>query len=323
MKKLIIFLFFISCFSAEAQDKKAEIPEILASTHNFELIKFFLQTEEYYQAIAIIDSTLLDSVMVDSLIYLKGIAYEGLDEWDKATLEFSKIIMTTKNDSLKRSAKERFKHSILKVNPVLAVEKVTALFDTVKTDSPEHDLLLTIGKVYESNQLFSEAIDIYKTIKQDSTFSDTVFLDLKIAVNNIFRKKYEFAIAILDKIINANDSLHIEDALYFSYISWFSLDNFSEAKKYLIRLYTDFPEAKNRFDIIFNLAGLFAKEGQYLLSWYLLNELFEESSEVRKFIIYSEINRIKELLVQDSLTTDQFRNFKPVFEEKQEKVTER
>lgn len=289
--------------------------EILRSTHNFELIKYFLKTEEYTQAITIIDSTLLDSVMIDSLIFFKGLAYEGLKDWDKATLEFSKIIMSTTNDSLKNSARMKFKQSILHINPVLAVEKVTAIFDTIKINSLHNDLLLIIAEIYETNQLFSEAIDIYKNIRKDTTFSDTVFLDLKIAVNNIFQKKYEDALEILDQIIISNDSLHIEDALYFSYVSWFSLDNFQEAKKYLIRLYTDFPKAKNRFDIIFNLAGLYAQEGQFLLSWYLLNELFEESSEVQKFIIYSEINRIKEKLVQDSLTVNQFKNFKPVFEE--------
>jgi len=320
MKKMIIFLLVISFFALMAEDEKIDkYTEILKSTHNFELIKYFMETEEYSHAITIIDSTLLDSVMVDSLIFFKGLAYEGLKDWDKATLEFSKIIMCTTNDSLKNSAKDKFKQSILHVNPVLAVEKVTAIFDTVNTDSLHNDLLLTIAEIYETNQLFSEAIDIYKNIRKDTTFSDTVFLDLKIAVNNIFQKKYNKAIEILDQIIISNDSLHIEDALYFSYISWFSLDNFPKAKFFLIHLYTDFPKAKNRFDIIFNLAGLYANEGQHLLSWYLLNELFEESSEVQKFIIYSEINRIKDLLVQDSLTVNQFKNFKPIFEEQLQK----
>ena len=196
---------------------------------------------------------------------------------------------------------------------------------------PTKNITISEGYAIQKQEDYVFAVSNKYWIREPQNLTD-YFTTFHISVKNKSSEKIEVAaadISLLDASGTQFDAVGTdyvlellvpEEIAYDHYLEvpeehrqiW---ENWREAKKYLIRLYTDFPKAKNRFDIIFNLAGLYAQEGQFLLSWYLLNELFEESSEVQKFIIYSEINRIKEKLVQDSLTVNQFKNFKPVFEE--------
>ena len=138
---------------------------------------------------------------------------------------------------------------------------------------------------------------------------------MKIATNHIFLKEYNESLQILEPIIALQDSVINENALFYSYIANYSLQQFKAAKSSLLTLYLHYLEHPNRHEIMKGLAELYEIEHQYLLSWYLLNELYYLSNDAQKFNIHRDISRIKKMLVQDTLSIDQFKDFKPVFEE--------
>ena len=175
--------------------------------------------------------------------------------------------------------------------------------------------MFIIAEIYEKNQLFGEANDVYRTILRETAYEDSITLELKIATNHIFLKEYNESLQILKPIIALQDYVINENALFYHYIANYSLQQFKAAKTSILTLYLHYPEHSNRHEIIKGLAELYEIEHQYLRSWYLLNELYYLSNDAQKFNINRDISRIKKMLVQDTLSIDQFKDFKPVFEE--------
>ncbi|MCK4312895.1 MAG: hypothetical protein KAW88_09195 [Candidatus Cloacimonetes bacterium] len=320
MKKfyLILLICFLSInlLSQTAKKTGTVLPKDIL--YKFELIKFYMQQQELDLALTYIDSTLEESIIKDSLYYFKGLIFKEKKDWDKAADYFAESLMGCSKESLIDITTSELKNTLKKLSPMHAIEKVSFYINKITDTEKLIHFLFIIAEIYEETQLFAEANDVYKTILKEMDYENEIKLNLKIASNHIFLKEFEEALATLEPIITLNDSIYNEDALFIYYIANYSVEDFEKAKKSLLKLYLEYPNHRNRTEIIMGLSEIYEHESQYLLSWYLLNELYKMGSEAQKFIIYREISRIKKLLAQDTLTVDQFKNFKPVFEEIEE-----
>ena len=320
MKKIwIVFLFLflsLNLFSQISRAKEQNNPVDIK--YRFELIKFYMDHNEYDLAISYIDSTLEESIKMDSLYYMKGIACKAIKDWDKASDSFAEALIRSDDSQLILLAEKEFKHALKTLSPVHAIEKISYYISRIEDQHKLTIFLFIIADIYEKNQLFEEANDVYRTILQETEYEDSITLELKIATNHIFLKEYNESLQILEPIIALQDSVVNENALFYHYIANYSLQQFEAAKRSLLTLYLHYPEHSNRYEIMKGLAELYEMEHQYLLSWYLLNELYYLSNDAQRFNIHRDIGRIKEMLVQDTLSMDQFKDFKPVFEEIEE-----
>ncbi len=65
---------------------------------------------------------------------------------------------------------------------IVSIEKISTMLDSVSNSPQYSEFLMTIAEVYEENQLYEEANDIYKTIladipQVDTTLADTIQVD--------------------------------------------------------------------------------------------------------------------------------------------------
>ncbi len=318
MKKqiMLILLFIISnslLFSQTSNKNKSDLPPDLS--YKLKLIDYYMKNNRFDLAATYIDSALAESVRKDSLYYLKGLAFKNLKDWERATDSFSLALIHAENEQFIPIVKNEFKHALDNLSPMAAIEKISSIIGSLENSEIQMHFLLIIAQIYEEHTLYEEAIDVYKTILNDINDEDKVELNLKLATNYLFLKDFKDALDILEPIVAMNDSIYIEDALFFYYIANYSLKNFDISKSAILRLYLDYPHHQNRTEIIKGLSKVYEQEGQYLLSWFLMNELYNISSQAQKFKIGQDISRIKKMLVQDTLSIDQFKDFKPVFEE--------
>lgn len=312
----IVFLFLflsLNLFSQISRSGEPKNPDNIK--YRIELIKFYLEHNEYDLAISYIDSTLEESINMDTLYYMKGLACKGIEDWDRASDSFAETFIRSDDPQLIIMAEKEFKQALKTLSPVHAIEKISYYISRIEDHHKLTIFLFIIADIYEKNQLFGEANDVYRTILRETEYEDNITLELKIATNHIFLKEYNESLQILKPIIALQDSVVNENALFYSYIANYSLQQFEAAKSSLLTLYLHYPEHPNRHEIIKGLAELYEIEHQYLLSWYLLNELYYLSNDAQKFNIHRDISRVKEMLVQDTLSIDQFKDFKPVFEE--------
>jgi len=171
-----------------------------------------------------------------------------------------------------------------------------------------------LARLYENNQLYGEANDAYRTILSETEEPESWNLKIKIATNKIFQKEYEEALNIIGPLIAIDDSLYNEKLLFLDYIANISLEHYEDAKTSLLRLYLDFPQNPNRKDILSGLAEVFEHQEQFLMSWYMLNELYMISDEVQRFKLTKDVDRVKQKISESNTIEDQFKYFKPVLE---------
>ena len=178
---------------------------------------------------------------------------------------------------------------------------------------PKSDFLIFLAEIYEKNHLYGEAREAYQVVLQDTVLADTTNIYLKIAITDIFLKKFADSISILEHILLFQDEIYAEDALFFYYIATESMGDILRAKEILIYLYKIFPLSRNRSEIIEALSNIYFEEEQYLMSWYLLDEVYRISSEAEKFRIYQKIYDLKKVLLDETIIIDQFKCFEPTF----------
>jgi len=283
--------------------------------YDFELVKFYLEKEEYQIALNKTDQMISDDFHNDLLHYFRGEANLGLKNWEAAADDFSKVFQNSTDEELLLATLTKFKSTLNQLNAFISIEKISSVLNEVENEQIRTALLFQLADIYENNQLFDEANDVYKLILKDSIQIDnTVDLKLKIVANDIFLKNYQEAIDYLKPILAQQDSTYDKKALFFNYIAQYSMNNYQEAKTSLLKLFLDYPEHLNRFEIIRGLADLYFLERQYLMSWYFLNLLYQISESHQKFDIYNDIEELKQLIAKDSLTIDQFKYLQPVFE---------
>jgi tetratricopeptide (TPR) repeat protein len=305
---LILLLIYINIY-ARVEDTST----INDVEYNINLIKFYIEKNEYDNALEYIDKTLEEAALKDSLYYFKGVIFQQKEDWLKASEFFTRSILYTSDEQIILDRLVEFELVIFQVSPLSAFDIVSSAVTKAQTSQKQTGFLNILAKLYENNQLYGEANDVYKTILTEAEDTEKCDLQIKIATNRIFQKNYRAALNILDPLITLNDSLHLEKLLFLNYIANISIKNHEDAKSSLIRLYLDFPNNANRDEILAGLADIFEFQEQYLASWFMLNELFKISNEAQKFKILADIERIKKKICEINTIEDQFKHFEPVF----------
>lgn len=277
--------------------------------YDHELIKFYLDKGEYSLALNHLEMIEKESLLSDSLLFFRGAAWQGLAEWQTAIVIFSDLVTSSRDEKLRQASFANIKSILPHFTPLDQIETLNELIDDLGNHHLRDDLLLTLAEIYEKNLLYDEANDIYNTIIQESGYEDRSALQLKKSANYILLKDYSKAVNLLNTIIAGNNQQLIQDALYLSYLANFSLNRYPAARKSLIRLYLQYPSDHRKTEILSGLAELAELEGQYLLSWYFLNELKDNSPINMRFQIQNRIRHILEILSREDIKQDQFRYF--------------
>ena len=306
----LIATFF--CINLFAQNEN--ISNINDVKYNIKLIKFYIEKNEYDNALEYIDKTLEESIDKDSLFYFKGLIYQEYEDWQQASEFYAQAILHTSEEQIIDERLAIFENAIFQVSPLTAFDIVSTSVSEAINPQKHIGFLYILAKLYENNQLYGEANDVYRTILQETKDSESWNLKIKITTNKIFQKEYEEALDILEPLITIDDSLYNEKLLFLNYIANISIERYEDAKTSLLRLYLNFPENHNRKDIIAGLADVFEHQEQYLMSWFMLNELFKISDEVQRFKLTNDINRIKKNICETNTIEDQFKYFRPMLE---------
>lgn len=313
IKKLLFISYLLFMFIHLSGQPTTHIS--IAMDYETELIRFYLDKKEYHLAIAKIDEILSDNTSSDSLYYFKALALEGLKRWEEASDNYSLILQGSINQDLLAISLDRFEYTLSYLNAFISIEKISHTLNSVRNKKVRLTLLKLIASIYEQNQLFEEANDVYQTIIEEKLPGvDIIDLKLDIVANLLFLNNFKLAIEILDPIIAKNDSIYNEKALFFAFLANYSLNNYKASKRSLLKLYLEYPNHLNRKEIISGLADIYYLEKQYLMSWYLLNELYAISNDAQRFKVYENIENIKRAIAQDTIRTDQFKYFRPEFE---------
>ncbi|MDO9578804.1 MAG: hypothetical protein Q7J16_13055 [Candidatus Cloacimonadales bacterium] len=312
-----LFLIVLICFSGIlllAQQQPVNTQLSINVDYLYELIKFYLAENEFDLALTYLDSTMAHPT--DSLYYFKGEALKGKKDWEGAADNFARSIITHRHLDIMKAAKKKLKEVLLLLPPMKSISLLSSYMNGIKNDETLTQFLFVLAEIYEENQLFEEANDVYQTILKETDYREKVPVELRIATNLIFLKNFEQAIVTLKPVIALNDHIYNEDALFFYYIANYSLEDYKTAKEALLRLYQGYPDHPKIIEILKGLAELFEKENQLLMSWYFYQELKSISSEAQKFIVQKEIDRLKLRIGSEKFITDQFKYFKPKFEKK-------
>nr|MBC8415173.1 hypothetical protein [Candidatus Cloacimonadota bacterium] len=127
MKKawiLFLFLFLtLNLFSQISRSGEQKNPDDIK--YRIELIKFYLDHNEYDLAISYIDSTLEEAINKDTLYYMKGLACKGIKDWDKASDSFAETFIRSNDPQLNIMAEKEFKQALETLSPVHAIEKIS------------------------------------------------------------------------------------------------------------------------------------------------------------------------------------------------------
>jgi tetratricopeptide (TPR) repeat protein len=281
----------------------------------YELIKFYLNEGEYDLALTYLDSTMTNPT--DSLYFFKGEALKGKKNWETAAENYAQSIVNYRHQGILDASEKELKNVLLNIPAMESISLLSNYMNGVYRDEVLTSFLFILAEIYEENQLYEEANDVYQTILIDTNYREKVPVKLRIATNQIFLKNFQDAIITLKPVISLNDSIYNEDALFFSYVANFSLENFQEAKNALLRLYQEYPDHSKKIEILTGLAELFEKENQHVMSWFFYQELKKLSSDAQKFIVQKEIDKIKQRIGNEQIITDQFKYLKPEFESNQ------
>ena len=315
---ILILMVIVFCINSYAQNEN--ISNINDVKYNIKLIKFYIEKNEYENALEYIDKTLKEATEKDSLFFYKGFIYKEYEDWQQASELFAKAILHTSDEQIIDERLAVFEKAIIHVSPLSAFDIVSSAVSEVQNTQKQIGFLNILARLYESNQLYGEANDVYRTILLETEESESWNLKIKIATNKIFQKEYDEALNIIEPLITINDSLYIEELLLLDYIANISLEHYEDAKTSLLRLYLNFPQNLNRKDIISGLAEVFEQQEQFLMSWYMLNELFMISDEVQRFKLRTDIDRIKQIISESNSIEDQFKYFEPVLETEEQNI---
>ncbi len=312
-RSILFFLVMIFCTGIFAETP-SQLP--VNVSYDYELIKFYILKQEYDLALSRIIEIQNKKTDTDSLHYFKGLAYKGKSKWELATDEFANILIYSSDRNLIKTVINEFAGTLNKMDAFITIEKISQTLEEVNTPSTRIRLLLMIAEIYEDNQLYSEANDVYRTVINENIDSTAdIELKLKIIANDLFLKNFEQALNGLNPVLALNDSIYNQTALFFNYIAHHSLNNFYQAKTSLLILYNVYPNHIKRREIIKGLASLYKEEKKYLLSWYLYTELIKISDEKQLHAIQFDIKELKQLIVTDSDYINPFENIIPVFPE--------
>jgi len=303
--KLIILIFIIGAAGLAAQHNVSH-PE----DYDLQVVKFYFQKGEYVTVVNYITELQEESYISDSLNYYNALAYRGLGEDQEALNILSDLIIHSINHDLTDKIVNELKPVLNFQTPSDKIDTISNLISELQHDHNLSDLLFIMADIYEEVHLFEEANDVYRTILTETNVKAQLQIDLLIATNHINLKEYEEALMILEPISSLQDSLLNKDALYYSYNAYLGLGENGSALEDLVELYDNYPNHPRRFEIIQALADIHFQEGNYIVSWYLLEQLKEISDPTQEFNLEREIKQLRDKLSNEEDLEDQFRLFK-------------
>lgn len=194
MIKYFIFILIItvSILSAQEEFETNDFSDIQTVDtfldenidYYYELIKFYLNEHEYDLAL-----TYLDSIMVnptDSLYYFKGKALKGKQEWKEAANCFAMSIQLQRTDTLSTVNEHEFRFVLEKLPAMEAITLLSGYLNSIEDNKILAQFLVIMAEIYEENQLFDEANDVYSTILKETDYPKQIPMQMKIATNQIF-----------------------------------------------------------------------------------------------------------------------------------------
>ncbi len=318
--RTIILVIIVTIFSINIFAQNEDVSNINDVKYNIKLIKFYIEKNEYDNALEYIDKTLEETIGNDSLYFFKGFIYKEYEDWQQASESFVQAILHTSEEQIIDERLAIFEDAIIHVSPLTAFDIVSSAVSEAQNAQKHIGFLNILARLYENNQLYGEANDVYRTILSETEETESWNLKIKIATNKIFQKEYEEALNILEPLIAIDDSLYNERLLFLDYIANLSLEHYEDAKISLLRLYLDFPQNPNRKDILSGLADVYEQQEQFIMSWYMLHELYKISDEVQKYMLTKDIDRIKQKICESKTIEDQFQYFKPVLETEEQYI---
>lgn len=315
MKTLIIALLIVCAIPCFAQDATAADSLQSQITYRLDLAKYYHGKQEYEWVLTALRDSLLEQVNNDSIRFLRGLAYGELGNWNRAVEELSVILVHSSSDSMKATVKPLYCRYVQNLDPATAIEKLTQLLQN------EHhldgDLMLTIGAIYEQNQLYAEANDVYITLLADTADVDTTEVMLKLVSNDKILEDYTAMWNHLQPLASRVDSTIAPHIALLQAEAAYGLQRHSAAEELLLALYKSQPEGIDTQAVRLLLAQNYQAMGQKVLAWYFLSEMAQYSSKAELYFLHNEIKELKQQIASDSLPEDQFRHLQfinPLFD---------
>ena len=309
MKQIALMLALIavgSCLAQEFVPADSVVQNQLR--YRLDLARYYFDKQEYQWVITALRDSLLEGVQNDSIAYYRGLAYGKMGKWERAVETLSEIFVQSENDSIKTLIKQSFCQYVQQLDPATAIEKLTELLQAEQHLDP--DLMQTIGRIYEQNQLYAEANDVYETLLRDSVKIDTSEVILKLIENDKMRADYSAMLRHLRKLDAVADSTLQAEIAFLSASAYLHLNRYEEALELLLPLYQYTPPSLSRFAVIVALAHTYGNMGEKVLSWYLLEEAASVGNSRDAFLIQDQILQLRQSIASDSLAPGQFRHFR-------------
>ncbi|MFO7896587.1 MAG: hypothetical protein R6U84_06625 [Candidatus Cloacimonadales bacterium] len=306
MKKIVFYLAIMFLFAQlSAVEDEIETPD-----YQSELTKFYFEKGEY--RLATLAFAAIEAEPQAEIRLLEARAWLQLDSLRIAQFKLADLQKQTANDSIKTAALNLLTTSLAELPPLEQIKVLIEILERRETEQLDLDLLLLLAQKYEQIKLYTEANDIYQLLLEHQPQIAAAQYQLKIALNQIYKKDFEAALQYLDPILATADSLYLADALFYSYIAHYALQEYESAQEQLLKLYYGFPDDERRSEVLEQLADLARRQKQYLLSWYWLEELYAISERADKMIIWEKISQLKKLLYEADTLPNQFEALSPI-----------
>lgn len=274
--------------------------------YDMQLTKFYYSLNEYQLVINHLDSLETHDYLSDSLYFYKASSYSQLGHHTDADSLFCFLIKHSNNEGIVRSSFDQLTLDLPKYNSIVQIDMITSCLSELEYEFIRIDILFVLAKIYENNHLYNEANDVYKSILDETDYQRQREINLMIASNLIFSEQYNKAINLLEPLVVLRDSLITDNALYLCYIAYYSLNDHDSALKALIKIYNDYPTFENRLDIIEKISDIYFLSGDYIMSWYFLEQLRNYSD--KNLQIDSKINIIRNLISEEDKIVNPFKD---------------
>ena len=302
IKLLIVMISLLAAAALYCQERQP-------SHYHIDLMKHYMSLGEYELALGVAASEpLVDSP--DSLAWLVGNIYKFQNKPDSALLSFISTIELSEDAALQEKAFDEVE-IIINLSP--SHDNIELLISLLNHTSDElyNRIIIKLAAIYEKNNLYVEANDIYLNLLESDSFGDTLGLRVKMATNSIRQENYQDAVKYAIQAQTESDSLFIPQALFLEFMGYYAQYDLDNSLEPLLRLYLEYPEFSRRFEIYLSLAELLKHREEYLAAWFVLNEYYPLAGFQEKRIIDDEIKGLLYLLQNQDNQKRLFHLFRP------------
>ena len=302
IKFVIIVIVLVALAGLFCQDRQL-------SHYSIDLMKHYMSLGEYDLALGVAESDpLVDNP--DSLAWLMGNIYKFQNQPEEALTSFISAIELSGNAFLQEKAFDEVE-KIIDLSP--SRDNIELLISLLNYTSEDiyNTIIIKLAAIYEKNNLYVEANDIYFNLLESDCFGDTLGLRLKMATNSIRQENYHDAVKYAKQAQTESDSLFIPQALFLEFMGYYAQYDMDNSLEPLLRLYLEYPDFSRRFEIYVSLAELLKYREEYLAAWYILEEYYLEAGYQERQIIEEEIDIISRLLMDSKTIGKRFHLLKP------------